>query len=160
MTVTTYDPSSVFFTLGESILVGWSSIASARNKLPFNKIEGIRGKHTRTLNYDTSAIIRISLPFSSEWNSIFSEIVTQDLAYATARCEVMLKDTSGTTLVKSSEAYITNYADITFDNSISERVWTIQCMSTDVYTVGGTTSPTSSILDAVNNIGSSLSSLF
>lgn len=156
MTVTTYDPRSVLFTLGGSILVGWNSMASSR-KPPFNKVEGIRGKHTRTKNLDTSAVIRISLPMSSEWNGIFSDILTQDLIYGTGRCEIMLKDTSGGTLIQSVEAYITNYADVSFDNTISERVWTIQCLSTESYSVGGTTQPVSSILDAIN---SGIASLF
>jgi hypothetical protein len=156
MTVTTYDPQSILFTLGESILVGWNSMASAR-KPAFNKVDGIRGKHTRTKSFDTSAVIRISLPMSSEWNGIFSDIISQDIQYGSGRCEIMIKDTSGGTLIKSSEAYITNFADISFDNTISERVWTIQCLTTDVYSVGGTTKPVSSILDAIN---SGIASLF
>lgn len=94
---------------------------------------------------------------SSEWNYIFSQIVTQDVNSTTGRCEILLKDTSGNSIFKTSEAYVTRYADVTFDVSISSRVWTIQCLTTDVYTVGGSTSPAGSLL---NSIYSSIGNLF
>lgn len=157
MTVTTYDPSAVYLSMGESILVGWNSIAINRDSFPILTVKGIRGKHTRTLSYDTSATVRISLPSGSEWNSIFSALLTADLKNGTSRCELMLKDTGGTSLFKSSEAFVTNYADVIFDNNLSERLWIIQCLSTDVYNVGNTTTPAGSLLDSIS---SGISNLF
>lgn len=156
MTITTYDPSSIILAMGDSNLVGWNSISISRSPA-ISVIKGIRGKHTRTVSYDNSAIIRLSISSASEWNLIFSNTLTQDIRLGTGRWEVMLKDTGGTSLFKSSEAYIVNYADVTFDNTISERVWIIQCLTTDVYNVGSTTSPISSILDTIS---SGVSTLF
>lgn len=155
--ITTYDPEGIIFTLGEQILVGWNSISVTRTRPAFNTIYGIRGKHTRTLSYDTSAVMKITLPFSSEWNSYFSDIVTTDMQFGTGRCEVYLKDTGGTSLFVSNEAFVTTFADVSFDATLTERTWTIQCMTTDIFKVGGTTTPTSSILDAIN---SGISNLF
>lgn len=149
--ITTYDPEGVFFTLGEQILVGWNSISIARTRPVFNTIYGIRGKHTRTISYDTSAVMKLTLPFSSEWNSYLSDIVTKDIDLGTGRCEINLKDTGGTSLFVTDQAFVTSYADVVFDATITERVWTIQCLTTTIYKVGGTTSPTSSILDAINS---------
>lgn len=149
--ITTYDPEGVLLTLGQQILVGWNSISVTRTRPAFTTIYGIKGKHTRTVSYDTSAVMKITLPFSSEWNSYFSDIVATDIARGTGRCEVTLKDTGGTSLFVTDQAFITGYADVVFDATITERVWTIQCLTTSSYKVGSTTSPTSSILDAINS---------
>lgn len=155
--ISTYSPEAVILTLGGASLTGWNSISISRDSAQFNVIKGIRGKHTRVRSYDNSATIVIDLPMSSEWNYIFSQIVTQDVNSTTGRCEILLKDTSGNSIFKTSEAYVTRYADVTFDVSISSRVWTIQCLTTDVYTVGGSTSPAGSLL---NSIYSSIGNLF
>lgn len=157
MTITTYDPESVILTLGEAYLVGWNTISIARSKPVSTKYEGIRGKHSRVITYDNSVAVKLTLPMSNYWNDYFSQIVAMDYLYATGRCELQIKDNSGSTLFKSSEAFVTSYADITFDNTISDRVWTIQCLSTDVMNVGGSTKPTSSLLDSIT---SGISSLF
>lgn len=155
--ISTYSPDSVILTIGGAYLVGWNSIAISRDSGQFNVIKGIRGKHTRVRSYDTAASIVIELPFSSEWNDIFSEIVTQDLQSATGRIEILLKDNSGRSLFKSSQAFVTRYADVTFDSTISSRVWNIQCLSTDVYVVGGSSNPSASLL---SNAYSNISNLF
>lgn len=157
MTVTTYDPSAVYLTIGEEIVVGWNTIAISRDSFPILTVKGIRGKHTRTLSYDTSATVRVSLPSGSEWNSIFSSLVTADINNGTSRCELMLKDTGGTSLFKSTEAFVTNYADVVFDDSLSERMWIIQCLTTTDYNVGNTTTPAGSLLDGIS---SGISNLF
>jgi hypothetical protein len=68
-----------------------------------------------------------------------------------------LKDNSGRSLFKSTQAFVTRYADVTFDATISSRVWQIQCLSTDVYIVGGSSNPSASLL---SNAYSNLSDLF
>lgn len=155
--ISTYSPESVIFILGGSALVGWNSISISRDSAQFNVIKGIRGKHTRVRSYDKSATITLDLPMSSEWNYTLSQIITEDENLSTGRCEILLKDTSGNSLFKTTEAYVTRFADVTFDASINSRVWTIQCLTTDVYTVGGSTSPAASL---VNNIYNRVSSLF
>jgi len=157
MTITTYDPEAIYLVIGEQILVGWNVISITRDSYPILTIKGIRGKHTRVLSYDTSATVRLTLPAGSEWNSIFSSLLTADLTSGTSRLELLLKDTGGTSLFKSSEAFVVNFADVVFDASLSERAWTIQCLSTDVYNVGNTTTPSGSLLDAIS---SGVSSLF
>src|ERR1043165_6090076 len=153
----TYSPDSVILTIGGAYVVGWNSFAISRDSSEFTTIKGIRGKHTRVRSYDTAATIVVELPFSSEWNDIFSEIVTQDSVSATGRLEVFLKDNSGRSLFKSTQAFVTRYADVTFDATISSRVWQIQCLSTDVYIVGGSSNPSASLL---SNAYSNLSDLF
>lgn len=155
--ISTYSPESVLLILGGAALTGWNSISISRDADQFNVIKGIRGKHTRSRNYDNSATIVLELPFSSDWNYILSQIVTQDSQSATGRCEILLKDNSGNSIFKTTQAYVRKFADVTFDATISSRVWTIQCLDVDVYTVGGSTSPAASL---VSNIYNRVSSLF
>ncbi len=155
--ISTYSPESVLLILGGAALTGWNSISISRDADQFNVIKGIRGKHTRSRNYDNSATIVLELPFSSDWNYIFSQIVTQDTQSATGRCEILLKDNSGNSIFKTTQAYVRKFADVTFDATISSRVWTIQCLDVDVYTVGGSTSPAASL---VSNVYNRVSSLF
>lgn len=155
--ISTYSPESVLLILGGAALTGWNSISISRDADQFNVIKGIRGKHTRSRNYDNSATIVLELPFSSDWNYILSQIVTQDTQSATGRCEILLKDNSGNSIFKTTQAYVRKFADVTFDATISSRVWTIQCIDVDVYTVGGSTSPAASL---VSNVYNRVSSLF
>lgn len=155
--ISTYSPEAVILTLGGSTLTGWNSISISRDSDQFTVIKGIRGKHTRSRNYDNSATIVLDLPFSSEWNYILSNIVNQDTVTATGRCEIMIKDNSGRSLFKTTQAYVRKFADVTFDMTISSRIWTIQCLDVDVYTLGGSTSPAASLLD---NIYSRIDSIF
>lgn len=155
--ISTYSPEAVIFTLGGSTLTGWNSISITRDSDQFTVIKGIRGKHTRSKNYDNSATIVLDLPMSSEWNYILSQIVNQDTVSSTGRCEILIKDNSGRSLFKTTQAYVRKFADVTFDMTISSRIWTIQCLDVDVYTVGGSTSPAASLL---NNIYSGINNIF
>jgi len=155
--ISTYSPESVLLILGGAALTGWNSISISRDADQFNVIKGIRGKHTRSRNYDNSATIVLELPFSSDWNYILSQIVTQDSQSATGRCEILLKDNSGNSIFKTTQAYVRKFADVTFDATISSRIWSIQCLDVDVYTVGGSTSPAASL---VSNVYNRVSSLF
>lgn len=154
--ISTYSPESVLLILGGAALTGWNSISISRDADQFNVIKGIRGKHTRSRNYDNSATIVLELPMSSEWNYILSQIITEDVKYSTGRCEILLKDNSGNSIFKTTQAFVRKPADVTFDATISSRVWTIQCLDVDVYTVGGSTSPAASLLSNVYNRVSSL----
>lgn len=155
--ISTYSPEAVILTLGGASLTGWNSISITRDSDQFTVIKGIRGKHTRSRNYDNSATIVLELPFSSEWNYILSQILTQDGETATGRCEILLKDNSGRSIFKTTQAYVRKFADVTFDMTISSRIWTIQCLDVDVYTIGGSTSPAASLL---NNVYSGITNIF
>ena len=151
--IKTFNPADVMFSLGGATIVGWNSISIKRDSPPFTVKKGIRGKHTRIRSYDTSATITISLPQISDWNDVFSSIVTQDTESATGRCEIMLQDYSGSSLFSSTQAYVVDYAETTFDSSIQARAWTIQCLTTDNYFVGGASSPSTNLFDsAIRNI--------
>lgn len=148
MNIVTYSPQDVLLTMGGAYVTGWNTLSITRDSNAFRKIAGIRGKHTRTRTYDSSATITLGIPQSSEWNDILSNIVTNDIVSGSQRIEVQLKDASGSSLFSSIEAYVIGYPDVTYDIGVNTRTWTIQCLSTSTYNVGGNSKPTTKLLDS------------
>lgn len=129
MNVQTYSPSMVSLTFGGYIAKGWDRIAISRTLPSFRQVNGIRGKNTRTRVQNTAATITISVPHTSELNHIFSEVVRLDEQFGTAKINIMVKDILGTDIFKSEDAYIEKPSDISFDADVSDREWTINCLS-------------------------------
>lgn len=150
-TVATYSPSDVQLVIGGYQLTGWETISIARSVEGFTQIRGIRGKHTRVRNADTSAIINIPLLQTSPSNDVLSTIHELDLENGTGRIALTLKDNSGRSLFSSNEAYITNYPDVVYSGQFEYRSWKIFCQTTDSYLVAGNTKPSTSIFDGALN---------
>ena len=127
--VTTYSPTEVVFTLAGTTVSGWDSISIKRNSPPFKIVRGIRGKSARVKNNDTSATIEVILMSTSDTNQLFRNIVQQDELYGSARIELTIKDTLGTEVFNSIDAYLTGYPETNYEVDISTRVWTIECLS-------------------------------
>ncbi|MNY49372.1 hypothetical protein D3C86_1847880 [compost metagenome] len=124
-------------------------------------VRGIRGKNTRVRNSDTSATISFSCLQTSEANDVMSQIHAIDIATGSARIELTLKDSSGTSIFSSTEAYVVGYPESTFSGDFSYRVWSINCLTTEsTYHIGGNSKPETSIFDsAVRFVGDKLSRL-
>lgn len=159
--VNSYDPSSVVLAFGGYPLAGWDSITATRNSQGYVMDRGIRGKHTRHRNSDTSATITVACLQTGESNDILSEIHRWDLQTGLGRISLTLKDLSGTTLIHSEEAFIMGYPEARFSAGFEYRVWTIICMSTEAdWTIGGNRQAQSSIYNKITGfIGDSLESL-
>lgn len=150
-TVTTYSPKDVQLSIGGYQIVGWDSISIARSVKGFTTIRGIRGKHTRVPNVDTSCTITIPLIQFSPSNDVLSYIHELDLDEGTARISLTLKDRSGGSVYSSNEAYITGYPTATYSGQFEYRSWEIFAQTTDTYTVAGNTRPSTSIFDSIVN---------
>jgi hypothetical protein len=132
-----YSPREVVLTFGGYTVAGWQSISVARSADVFKPVRGIRGKHTRVKNADTSCIITIPLLQTSISNDVFSRILELDTERGTGRIELTLSDLGGTSKFSSVEAYILGYPDVTFSDGFEYRQWKIFCQSTGTYIVGG-----------------------
>lgn len=153
-TVNTYNPSDVYLILCGYQCSGWQDITIERSTPSFKHVKGIRGKHTRIRDVDTSAIITITVIQTSETNDILSDILEQDLESGTGRLEIMLVDKSGNTLVSSIEAYITGYPTKTFSDTVEFLPWVIQCQSTEDFVIGGNSQPSAPLLaEALKRLG-------
>lgn len=148
-TVNTYNPKDVSLNIGGYPIAGWQSITIARSAKGFTVVRGIRGKSTRVRNKDTSATIVISLMASSPTNDVFSQIHALDLESGTARIALTLKDTSGSSVFSTNEAYITGYPSVSFTGQIGDRVWELFAQSTESYNVGGNSRPNTNLFDTV-----------
>ena len=153
-TVNTYNPSDVYLIICGHQCTGWQDITVERSTPAFKHIKGIRGKHTRVRDVDSSAIITITVMQTSETNDILSEVHRQDIENGTGRLELSLIDRSGSTLISSIEAYITSYPSKTFSDTIEFIPWTIQCQSTESFVIGGNSQPNAPLLgEALKRLG-------
>lgn len=147
----TYNPADVELLIDGLQVDSWESINIKRDKASYSFIEGIRGKNTRVRNYSTSATIIIDVLQTSEVHDILSEIhrldTTQDEAGTSdnARLSLTLKDRSGTSTFQSDDAFIMAYPDLKFSSDFEFRTWTIRCLTTNVFKVGGNLRPTSAL---------------
>lgn len=159
--VKTYSPRDVTLAFSGYVLTGWNTITISRNTNAYTPIRGIRGKNTRVRNADTSATISFSCLQTSEANDILSSIHSIDIATGSARIELTLKDSSGTSIFSSTEAFIQGFPEATFSGEFSYRVWTINCLTTEsTWNVGGNSKPETAIFDsAVKFVGDTLSNL-
>jgi hypothetical protein len=131
--VFTYNPGDVNLSVAGFVVQDWDSISLKRSTDAFKMIKGIRGKNTRSRSLDSSIIISIEVGAASMANDVFSEIVRQDLIKGTGRCQIVLKDLSGTTEVHSETGFITDLSEIHFSAEIGTRKWDIACL--DSYTI-------------------------
>ena len=145
--VLTYNPADVILIVGGYQCTGWDEISIERSTPTYRLVKGIRGKHTRVRDKDTSAMLTVSLMQVSPTNDVLSEIHAQDNLYGTGRIELSLADKSGNSKFGSSEAYITGYPKRSFKDQIEFVVWTIQCQSTDDYWVGGNNQPNTELIN-------------
>ena len=163
--VSTYSPSDVALVVGGYTLAGWDRISIVRRTDSFKPIYGIRGKHTRVRMggkdaRESSAFITIVLSQESQTNDVLSDIHRQDIEQGTARIALTLKDSSGSSVFSSDEAYITNFAAAEFSNDFGTREWRIFCQTTETYNVGNNTRPQTSIFDtAINEVSSFVSGI-
>lgn len=154
--VKTYNPSDVICDIGGYQLTGWDAIVISRGGPSFVTVKGIRGKHTRVANKDTSATITISLIQTSPSNDVLSRIHELDIQNGTGRMMIMLKDNSGRSVFSSNEAYIVGYPEATFSGDFEMRMWTIFCQTTQSYTIGGNTRPETTLIDGLLSRASSI----
>ena len=135
--VFTYSPKEVQLTFGGYTVTGWQSITITRSVDAFKPVRGIRGKHTRVRNADTSCTITIPLLQTSMSNDVFSRIHELDIQKATGRIELTLSDLKGTSVFSSREAYILGYPEVVYSGEFEYRQWKLFCQTTGSYTVGG-----------------------
>lgn len=146
--VNTYNPTDVYLIIGGGYQCsGWDEITIERSVPSFKMIKGIRGKHTRVKDSDTSAIITISVMQVHATNDVLSELHRLDIEEGTGRIELILVDKSGNSSFSSSEAFVMGYPKKVFKDGIEFVPWTIQCQSTEEFIVGGNSRPDTSLIN-------------
>ncbi|RYY51268.1 MAG: hypothetical protein EOO06_00640 [Chitinophagaceae bacterium] len=84
-----------------------------------------------------------------------------DIEEGTGRLSLILKDSSGTSVFSSDEAYIVGYPEAMFSDGFEYRAWRIFCQTTKSYTIGGNTRGSTSVFDtAVSEISNFARNIF
>lgn len=135
--VYTYVPSDIKLLVASHTVTGVEGISVVRTSKAFEIVKGIRGKNTRKRNTDSGAIITVQVMQTSSTNDVFSQIVSLDRLLGTGQLSVILTDGSGTTLIKSDNAFLEDYSEIQFGEEIQSRTWVINCLDTSAFVVGG-----------------------
>jgi len=154
-TINTYSPTDVYLNIGRFTCQSWKSIEIERT-VGFRTIRGIRGKNTRVANPDTSATIRVQVLQTSHTNDVLSAIHDQDLDEKTGRLEVLLTDKSGSSVFKSSEAYLMKFPRAVYSGELVYHEWEIFCQKTTKYLVGGNNKPETKLFDSLTSALSGL----
>ena len=135
--VLTYSPKDVTIVICGYTLTGILGVELLWNSKPFTIKRGIRGVHTRIYNKDLSGTIRLEVQQTSITNDILSDILTQDRTNKSARIDVTIKDTGGSTIYATSQAFIPSFPNIKLDMGFNTRVWDIEVLQLTVPTLGG-----------------------
>lgn len=139
MQVLTYVPSNVNLIISGLPISGWNEITVARNAPVIRQVRGIRGKNTRTRLKDSSAVITIETLQTELLNEVFTLALQADEQEGTARLELALTESTGTSFFTTSTAYITAYPQKSYSNEISSVVWTLACDESNMF-IGNATS--------------------
>lgn len=150
--VKTYKPSDIVVVVSGYQLTGIVSLTAQWSSPPYTTIKGIRGKNTRVRNYDSGLTLTLQVLQTSITNDLLSDIVFKDSITGNGKLHVQIKDGSGSTVLTSTNAFVSNRADVAYSNDLSEREWRIEMLDTTFDTiVGGNAKVGPSMLDQALN---------
>lgn len=148
--VLTYSPDLVELVFGGYSVSGWNSIRIQRNVEFVKQIRGIRGKNAKEVSRDTSCTITLSLPQSSEVNTILGKILElEELSKGKVRLEIMLKDGGGESVFTSVECYIGGWPQVSYSAELSDNEWKFLCDSSK-WTLKGNEANKNALVDMVS----------
>lgn len=127
--IKTYSPSKISLVISGYVVEGWTSITLEKKAPTFKQIEGIRGKNTRVKVGDNSSILQITVPITSDLNTILSKILLFDMETGNGRINILVRDYLNGEVFESSDAYISGDADRSYTGDIPDRSWEIICMN-------------------------------
>lgn len=142
----TYAPNQVDIIISGYRVVGWNTVEINYDKPTFRPIRGIRGKNTRVREKNLSAEVKITIPQTSPANTVFNSIAKGDFDYGTGMIFITVKDRSSGEIFQSAQAYLDGFSPVVYDNTISDRLWTVKCMGVSV-SAGG--DPIRRVIDSI-----------
>ena len=141
MTVNTFDPSKIVFSLNDYQVTGFiegSFLEVIQSSPYFRTARGIRGKSTRVRTRDRSGVVNIRLMQTSPDNEVLSKIVEQDDANQTAMLSATLRDVGGQSGLQFGGAFLEGPPNIGFSSTETQlREWKLHYQYITRYYVGG-----------------------
>lgn len=145
--VHTYSPSDIRLDISGFQITGFESISVKKNSPAFSIVKGIRGKNSRVRNRDTSCTVTVTVIQTSLVNDVLNQILEEDLRTNSARLTLDLTDGLGSSKIVSNECFIESHADLVYSGDIEYRRWSLICLSTDLFRVGGNAKLAASAFD-------------
>lgn len=129
--VKTYDAAAISLIFKGALITGiaegtFVEVARAADSW-FNHVGG-DGEVTRGRNNNRTGTVKFTLTQSSPSNNVLSAFCLADENTGAGVGSLLVKDTLGSALCDSPEAYVLKPADLSYSNEPSEtREWTIFC---------------------------------
>lgn len=112
------------------------------------------GTNCRVIRAVSNLDITFTLHQSSESNDILSRLLILDQAARNSDelFGILIKDTTGRTVISSPTCFIGNNPDTPFATDVSTRDWVLHSVGSDIF-IGGNSKFTSSGFDSINSLG-------
>jgi len=130
MALRTFDPSKVTVSVGGVNIGGFADgtfISAERTTESFTKTAGADGDITRVRSVDKSGEITITLAQTSPSNKTLSDFVRDDENEGKGVVALLIKDTSGDTVLEAAFAWVRMPPPVAFGKEIETREWIIDC---------------------------------
>lgn len=134
-----YDPGKVSFIAAGFTITGFSKdsfIKAERRENSFNMAVGAEGHVARSKNNDKTGTITISLMQTAESNLVLTGLMTSDELSGNSTFPVLVRDSSGYTILNAANAWIEKAPAITFSNEVQNVDWVFGCAELNMI-VGG-----------------------
>lgn len=135
----TYNAHEVSVIVGSRIIKGLAegdAVTIAREADSFSDSVGIDGEATRSGNTDKRGTITLRLQQTSVDNDFLSTLVQVDEKAGSGVVPILIRDTNGTSLWASNEAWIMKPADGSISREAGEREWAIRCAKLEMFSGG------------------------
>jgi hypothetical protein len=154
-----YSPEDVIIVLaGLHTISGYAADSIVRIEKAtktFTASESSDGVVSRTLRASNLYMVTITLAQSSESNEVLSWMHNADkITGGRAKFTILIRDKSGSSVMFSSEAWITGVPSTQFSTSIENRDWEIACAGAANH-IGGNYDE-SSLLEDIVSVGGGL----
>jgi len=131
--VRTYDPKQQQLSINGAIFTGFpdGTFMSVSTADSFEEREGADGTEERINKNSTGVTVEITLMKTSPTNDVLYALEKLDRLTNLGKGPFLWKDTFGTGILSSSQAYIKKKADMELGNSLGDVTWTIRCPQAD-----------------------------
>lgn len=125
----THDPRNSTLVFGTHIVQGFAEGRNiAFDALPdaFTNVVDVHGRNLRIYSSNKNTTLRITLHPSSDSNGVLSEFLQADRLGGNGSFNLLFRDATGNTEIKSDGAYVMNPPSYEDGNEFSNREWVIQ----------------------------------
>jgi hypothetical protein len=128
MSVRTYDPKQIIFSVGGNIMQGFAEgtfIVIADDEDRFTKVVGADGTVSRAKSNNTSTTVTATFKRTSPSNDVLSSIARDDEIANLGVVPILIKDLNGPSLMQADAAWIQARPDEEHSKEVDDREWVI-----------------------------------